>query len=264
MISIRGFTAEGLVARGRAAVAAVVFCVACASPVVAQTRTDNVGSAARFNAQLAIEYVRQNNLAAAQEKIDKALQQNDRDASVQTAAAFVYERLRELKRADGHYARALRLDPKNPEMQNNYAVFLCRTGEHAKGAKLFEQAATNPLYRTPEVAYTNAGVCARSAKNLAAAEQNFRKALQVKPENADALLQLADLTFARGNGLQARAFLQRYFQAGQATPDALLLGVRVERSLGDTDTANDYASKLRRQFPGTEQARQIGDAAKGG
>lgn len=247
---------------------AVVACLGAAAiaPAYAQSRTgpENAGNAARYNAQLAIEYLKQNNLAAAQEKVDKALQQNDRDASVQTAAAFVYEQLREAKRADGHYARALRIEPKNPEMQNNYAVYLCRNGDHAKGAKLFAQAATNPLYRTPEVAYTNAGVCARSAKDLTLAEQNFRKALQVKPSMPDALLQMAALSFERGNGLQARAFLQRYFQAAPTTADSLLLAVRVERSLGDTATANDYASQLRKKFPGSDQARQLGDASQGG
>jgi type IV pilus assembly protein PilF len=246
--------------RSSACLAILVACAALAGAAHAQERAkseDPSVTAARYNAQLGIEYLKANNVTAAQEKIDRALQQNAKDPTVHTAAAFLYERLREPKKADSHYARALRLDPKNPQMQNNYAVFLCRNGEHAKGKKLFEQAATNPRYRTPEVAYANAGVCARSAKDLAAAEKNFRQALSLRPTMPDALLQMADLSLESGNGLQARGFLQRFFQAAAETPDALLLGVRIESALGDTAAANDYAARLRKGFPASEQARQL-------
>lgn len=246
--------------RSSACLAILVACAALAGTAHGQERAaseDPDVTAARYNAQLGIEYLKANNVTAAQEKIEKALQQNPKEPAVHTAAALLYERLRDPKKADTHYSRALRLDPDNPQMQNNYAVFLCRSGEQAKGRKLFEKAATNPRYRTPEVAYANAGVCARSAKDLASAEKNFRQALALRPTMPDALLQMADISFERGNGLQARAFLQRYFQATAATPDALLLGVRIERSLGDISAANEYAAQLKKSFPASEQARQL-------
>jgi type IV pilus assembly protein PilF len=252
------------------AVRSVLVCIALSALpglAAAQARApseDPSVAAARYNTQLGIEYLKQNNVAAAQEKIERALEQNPKDAGAHTAAGLLYERLREPKKADQHYARALRLDPKNPLMQNNYAVFLCRSGESQKGRKLFEQAATNPLYRTPEVAYANAGVCARSAKDLDSAELNFRKALQLRPTMAEALLQMADLAQERGNGLQARAFLQRYLQAGPVTADALLLGVRIERGLGDARAAGEFETRLRKEFPGSQQAGQIADGRAAG
>lgn len=246
--------------RVSACLAILVASAALAAGANAQERApseDPDVTAARLNAQLGIEYLKADNIAAAQEKIDRALQQNPREPAAHTAAGLLYERLREPRKADTHYARAMRLDSTNPDMQNNYAVFLCRNGEPARGRKLFERAATNPRYRTPEIAYANAGVCARGAKDYAAAEKNFRQALAIRPTLPDALLQMADISFEQGNALQARAFLQRYFQATAATPDALLLGVRVERSLGDTAAANDYAARLQKSFPASEQARQL-------
>jgi type IV pilus assembly protein PilF len=248
--------------------AALAALLAMPGAAVAQARAPSENptvTAARFNAQLGIEYLKQNNLAAAQEKIERALQQNPKDAGAHTAAGLLYERLREPRKADQHYSRALKLDPRNPQMQNNYAVFLCRNGESAKGRTLFEQAATNPLYRTPEVAYANAGVCARSAKDYEAAEANFRKALQMRPTMTDALLQMADLSLERGNGLQSRAFIQRFLQAAPATPEVLLLAARVERTLGDEKAAGDYETRLRNEFPGSQQAGQLADGrAQGG
>jgi type IV pilus assembly protein PilF len=239
--------------------AALLF-LALAAAAGAQQRVPNENpkiTAARLNAQLAVAYLKQNDVAAAREKIDKALQQNPRDADVQTAAGLVFERVNEVDKADRAYADAMHLEPHNPDRVNNYAVFLCRRGHAAQGQKLFEQAAHNSAYATPEVAYTNAGVCARGAGNLAVAEEHFRKALAVRPNYPDALLQMADLSFARGEGLKARAFLQRQFNVAPETPDALLLAVKVERSLGDARAADEFAARLQAAFPESDQARQL-------
>ena len=220
-------------------------------------------TAARLNAQLAVAYLKQGDVGVAREKIDKALAQNPKDATVQMSAGLVYERLQEAAKADRHYAAALKLEPGNPDVQNIYAVFLCRNGHPVEGQKAFEQAAKNPSYSQPEVAYSNAGVCARGAGDLARAETLFRKALSLRPDFPDALLQLADLTYAKGGGLGARALLERYFRNSPATADALLLAVHVERVLGDAEAATRYQTQLQRDFPDSEQARELRSRAGG-
>ena len=238
---------------------AALLCLGLASAAGAQQRAPGENpkvTAARLNTQLAVAYLKQNDVAAAREKIDKALEQNPHDADVQTAAGLVFERVNEVANADRAYASAMRLEPRNPDRVNNYAVFLCRRGQAARGQKLFDQAAHNSAYATPEVAYTNAGVCARGAGNMVVAEEYFRKALAVRPDYPDALLQMADVSFSRGDGLKARAFLQRHFNAAAETPDALLLAVNVERSLHDARAADEYAARLQLVFPGSDQARQ--------
>jgi len=220
-------------------------------------------TAARLNAQLAVAYLKQNDVVTAKEKIDKALTQNAKDPAVQMSAGLVYERLEQADKADRFFAEALRLEPHDPDMINNYAVFQCRRGHFAKGQKLFEQAAHSPSYSTPEVAYANAGVCARSAKNLPQAEELFRKALAARPDYPDALLQLADLTFERGAGLASRGLLDRYFSVAAPTAEALFLAVKVERSLGDAQAADRYRSQLQKEFPDSEQARQLRSGASG-
>ncbi len=214
-------------------------------------------TAARLNAQLAIAYITQNDVVAAQEKIDKALSQNPHDGTVQTAAAHVYERLQQIEKADHHYAEALKMEPRNADFQNGYAVFLCRHGHYAEGQKMFEVAAKNPSYASPEIAYSNSGVCARSANDFPRAEEMFQAALRERADYPDALLQLADLTFTRGAMLDSRALLDRYFKSSEPTAEALLIGVRVERALGDKVAAARYAGQLRRDFPNSEQAQAL-------
>ena len=213
--------------------------------------------AALVNAELAVAYLKQNDVVTAREKIKKALTQNPKSASVQTSAGLVYERLQESEEADQHYSIALRLEPRNPDMQNNYAVFLCRHARYEAGRKLFEQAARNASNRTPEVALANAGVCARSAGNLAAAEELFRKALALRGDFPDALIQMADLALQHGDGRQARGFIEHYFAVGPNSADSLSLAVRIERAVGDPGAADRYAAMLQRLFPDSEQARQL-------
>ena len=86
----------------------------------------------------------------------------------------------------------------------------------------------------------------------------FRKALAIRPDFPDALLQLADLTYADGAGLAARALLERYFKAGPETPESLLLAVRIEHSLNNPSGVDRYRKKLLQQFPESPQALELG------
>jgi len=219
--------------------------------------------AARLNARLGVEYMKQGQVAIAREKIDKALQQNPRDPGVQMSAGLLYEQLREPKVAERHYRQALKLEPDNPEAQNALGAFLCRNGEAEDGEAMFLQAARNPLYRTPEVAYTNAGVCARRNGRLDKSEEYLRLAISQRTPYTEALVQMAGVSFERGNHLQARAFLQRYQTVGQATPEVLLLGYQVEKALGDPAAADDFAGRLRRQFPDSPEAKILDAPAAG-
>ena len=123
-----------------------------------------------------MEYLKRDQLSVARDKVERALKLNPRDMTVQLAAGLVYERLQDTKTAGKHFRLALRADADSPEAQNALGAFLCRNKEFKKGEAMFLKAAGNPLYRTPEVAYTNAGVCARSAQAPERAEKYLRQA----------------------------------------------------------------------------------------
>ncbi|MGB5102258.1 MAG: type IV pilus biogenesis/stability protein PilW [Steroidobacteraceae bacterium] len=216
--------------------------------------------AALVNTQLGMTYMRQDNLAAARDKIEKALQQNPNTADTQMAAGFLYDRLGDSRKAVSHYERAARLGKDNPDVLNNVAVYLCRKGDKKRGVDYFLQAAESALYRTPEVAYANAGRCARADGRDEEAEQYYRRALAARPDLPDALLQLADLQHLAGNNLSARAFVQRYNAAVTPSAESLWLGYRVERALGDASLAQDYARRLKKDFPGSDQERLLLEA----
>ena len=197
----------------------------------------------------------------AREKIERALTQDPSNVSVQMTAALVYDRLGEDKKADEHYAAALRLKPDDPDMLNNYGVYLCRKGKPSEGEKLLLKAANDPVYKTPELALTNAGMCMRGVGKISEAESYFRQVLNRKPRYGDALLQLADLDFQRGtkeSNDEASRLIKRYLAVvAAAGPEILWLGVRVERARGDKATADAYAQRLKKEYPQAEQTRAL-------
>ena len=65
-----------------------------------------------------------------------------------------------------HFARAVYLSPGDSAAQTNYGSFLCAQRRFEEGERRFMQALKNSLYTTPEIAYLNAGLCAKGAGAL--------------------------------------------------------------------------------------------------
>ena len=236
--------------------AALAGCVS-SGPTNKQLSKPEPERAAEINLEIGLDYLKKGNLPQAKEKIDKAVDQNPRNAKAQVAAGVLYERLGESSKADSHFAKGLALDPKNPEVQNNYGAFLCQKGKYDRGEKLMIEAATNPLYRTPEVAYLNAANCTRNGGDLKRTEENLRKALAVRPKFGEALFQMADLQYKQTDYLSARGFLERYTEVGRTTAASLWLGVRIERGLGNSAAAKNYAERLKLEYPRAAQTKEL-------
>ncbi len=209
---------------------------------------------AATNVQLAIEYMKLGKLANSVDFIDRALEEDPQNQDVQMTAGLVYERLREIPKAEGHYSKAYRIGKKDPNITNAYAGFLCRTGKATEGEKLFLSVADSPLYQTPEVALTNAGVCSRSVGDVVDAERYFNRALAIKPNFPEALLQLGNIAFDRGDAAAAADQVQRYLAVNPPTPEILWLGFRAQRKLGDAVAAAGFARRVQAEFPNSEQA----------
>jgi type IV pilus assembly protein PilF len=212
---------------------------------------------AATNVQLAIEYMKLGKLANARDFMERALSEDPGNPDVQMTAGLVYERLNDMPKAERAYSAGYRLGKGDPNIQNTYAGFLCRTGKAVAGEKLFDQVARNPLYQTPEVALVNAGVCVRGTGDVVDAERYFTRALAIRPNLPEAMLQLGNIAFDRGDSAQAREIVQRYLAVNPATSEVLWLGFRAERKLGDSTSAAAYARRVQSEFPNSEQAQMM-------
>jgi type IV pilus assembly protein PilF len=217
-------------------------------------------SAARVNMQLGLGYLQQGNLLIAKEKLDKARSEDPELPEIHGAMALLDERLGKEKEADKEYRAALKVDPHEPSMLNNYAVFLCSHGRSDEGVRNFEQAAANPLYQTPWAAYTNAGVCLRAAHRDAEAAPHFDRALQSNPAYSEAVFQASDLDRQLQKYTQARLRIDVFLLRNASTPDLLLLAWRIAQAQSDPAGQQKYAARLAQEFPNSEQSRALAAA----
>ena len=224
----------------------------------------SIKQASEDNVALGLQYLQQGNRDVAMQKIQKAIQQDPDNANAYAAEALLYSATNDPDRAESAYDTAMRKAPDDPQILNNYAVFLCEHGKAKQSLPYFIKAATNPNYSTPDAAYTNAGLCASGIPDMAAAEQYFRKALQINQSIPEALFQMAQLTYNQKQYLEARAFIERFNQVAPPRPDVLLLGVRTERALGNQQGATDYAKQLIKLFPASPQVQQLDQVGPNG
>ncbi len=250
---------------GALAIAALAACASkprVVSPIPdSATPKPQLHEAAKYNVELGIAYMQRGDLELAQDRLKRALKESPRDPSVHSALALLYERLGELDEADREFHTALRLAPRSPDVSNNYAVYLCRTHRVDEGVKRLLATARDPLYTTPEAAYTNAAVCLHSVNRDAEAELDLQRALALRPSFADAVLELASLEMLHGKLEDARARIDRYIETYAATPDLLELGVRIARALRDPVAEQRYEQRLCVDFPDSPQTRALDSAS---
>lgn len=218
---------------------------------------DRPDTLAETHVKLGIGYLQQGNRELALSKLQRALQLDPRLPSAHNAIAILYEQLGETRLAAQHYQNAVNFGPQDSNAHNNYGAFLCKNNDLDKADEQFLLALRNPLYATPELAYENAGLCAMRKPDVNKAENYFRNALQINPRLPSSLYQMALISFDRGQPLPARAYLQRYMEVAQPTPQSLWLGIRIERALGDRNAVSSYALLLRSNFPDSEEARLL-------
>jgi type IV pilus assembly protein PilF len=255
---------RGRLERGICAIALsalIALLAGCESGGVGSVKKDDAATqrqdAARVHTELGQKYMQQGKLELALEKLTKALTIDPDYVDANTVIAVLYENINEPVKAEEHYKRAAMLKPKGGSELNNYGTFLCKLGRYDEAQGYFERANTDPFYKTPAVALTNSGTCLLKAGKRDQAEAALRKALELRPDEGEALIQLASVLYEKGEYFKARAFVQRFEATSQPRPDALMLGRNIELRLGNGRGAGDYTRKLLQGFPESEQARSL-------
>jgi type IV pilus assembly protein PilF len=221
------------------------------------TDQETARNRARVHTELAAGYYELRNMAVALEEINQALKAEPAYGPAYNIAGLIYAELREDRLAQENFQRALRIDPLDPDANNNYGRFLCDRKQESEAIKYFLTALRNPLYQAPERSYVNAGLCSRRQGQVAAAEDFFMKALQVRPTQPQALYHLTDIAYQRGNYTQAKNYLVRLEKLASPSAETLWLALRIERKLGDRNAEASYGQQLRRQFPDSKEARAL-------
>lgn len=226
-------------------------------PLADQSPVGDVENRARSHVDLGMAYFELGRFDVALDEARIALDNVPGYAPAHHLTGLVYMMLGEAAAARGSFEQALRAAPGDPDFNNSYGWFLCTQGQEQEGLARLSSAARNPYYRYASRPLTNAGLCHLRLNDVASAEQQFLRAFEVDPQNAQALLELAEIAYKRGNYELARTRLVRLHQQMTPTAASVWLGLRTERRLGNRDAAASYESQLRGRFSDSAEFQQL-------
>ena len=205
--------------------------------------------AAQRRLSLAEQRLSAGDLKTAETEAAAALKANPSSADALTLLAVIADKKGASTQAGQYFKRAAEAAPKKGGALNNYGAWLCGNGFPAESLVWFDRALAAPDYRTPESALANAGGCALKTGQYERADRDLRKALAIAPQNAYALVSLAESEYRQGRYFEARAFTERRLAAAPANAAVLQLAAEIEEKLGDKAAASRYVQRLRAEFP---------------
>ena len=146
--------------------------------------------AAEYNYQLGARYYQNQSYELARDRLERALELDSKMSKAYMTLGMTYEALENKRLATNAYENAIRVAPRDFNIQNGYAVFLCKQRDFEGAGKYFERASNHPENDNAERTLTNAGLCMMQKPDLAKAERFFREAVERKATYGEALLQL--------------------------------------------------------------------------
>ncbi len=231
------------------------------SPVSsASTPSDELRRRAKIRLELSANHFQQRNFPLALQEADQAVAIDPSLGASYGMLGLIYMAIGDRVKADDNFLRALQLDPKDAELNNNYGWYLCQTGRQREAIPYFNNALEDRLYATPSKPLHNAGICLLQIGDEAGAENYLLRSFQADPGSAVAMFNLGELYLKRRNLERARFYAERLLSAYQPTSETLWLSLRAARLAGDQAYAGRLASQLRSRFP---QSREAGLLQRG-
>lgn len=204
---------------------------------------------ARIRLELATGYFDQGQTTVALDELKQALAADPTFADAFNLRGLIYMRLSEPRLAEDSFRRAAALNPRDPNVAHNYGWLLCQQSRYAEAEPQFAAALGSAVYGGQAKTWMARGLCQMRAARPEEAERSLARAHELDPGNPVVSYNLAKLLYQRGNDERARFYVRRLNNSDLANAESLWLGIRVERRLGNRDTAQQLANQLTRRFP---------------
>ena len=213
-----------------------------------------------LHTDLAAGYYERGQMDVALDELNEAVKLDSRNPKTYNIYGLVYSVLGETAKAEQAFAQARALAPNDPEIRQNWGWYLCTHERQRESIAEFEQAARNALYKTPEIPLTNAGRCSVMIGDVQQGEAYFRRAIAIAPGNEAAAFGLALIAYQSGRYQEARQWMKG-MRTTNLPPQALYLGMCVEKKLGDSQAETSYGVQLRNRFPDSAETKALGPKA---
>ena len=212
---------------------------------------------AQLHAEIAAGFYERGQMQIAMQELEEAMKLDPTNAKIYNVYGLVYAVLGEDANAQRNFQQAIALAPNDSEIRQNWGWFLCTHGRPRESIPEFEMAIKNPLYKSPDVALTNAGKCSLEFGDKQAGESYLKRALTINPGNISTMYNLALLMYRESRIEEARALMRRIMAAPNPAPDALYLGMCIERKASDRVTEASYVQQLKSRYPESPEAKAI-------
>lgn len=212
---------------------------------------------AQLHAEIAAGFFERGQMEVALQELGEAVKLDPRNPKIYNVYGLVYSVMGQDADAQANFLKGLELAPNDSEIRQNWGWYLCTHGRPKESIAEFELAVRNPLYRTPDISLANAGKCAAASGDPVRAAEFYKRALAIAPNNQVAGYNLALLAYRERNFADARIYMRRVMQQTSPPPEALYLGMCVERKLGDAQSEASYVSQLRNRFPDSAETKAI-------
>lgn len=226
-------------------------------PPVSEMPVSGATASAKIHVDLGIAYFDIGRYAVALDEARIAVAFDSGYAPAYELMGLVYMAIDDMPAARDNFQRALGLAPNDPAINNSYGWFQCVSGDMQDGLARLGAAARNPYYRTPTRPYTYAGLCHLRKGDDAAAEAEFRRAVQVDPSNRQAIYHLAGIAYRRGGHDVAHNYMVAFHQLGEPSAASAWLGLLAARKIGNRDAEASYEAQLRGRFAGSPEYQNL-------
>jgi len=202
-------------------------------------------------------YLQRGNTEQAIVHLRRALELDPTDAAIHATLAQVFWRTGEYEMSEDHFKRALSYDPKYSRGRNNYAAFLYERGRYAEAVEQLQAVVADTLYDGRSAAFLNLGKAFQKIGRDADAEEAFKRSARMDTTQWQAVYELADASFKRGDYVAASRYYEQFrrYVPSQAA-QSLWLGIQIARVEGDKDAEASYALQLKSRFPNSSEYQQ--------
>lgn len=211
----------------------------------------NIDAAYSKRIELGMKYLEIDKRENARYQFTRALKYKKDSAPAYQGIAMVHQANGEMEPAEDAFKKALKLadDSNRSAIYVAYGNFLMETGKVAEACPYFEGAAGDYDYSHRADALYAAGRCAAKTGNTARVKAAYEHALNLNPNHAPTLIELAEIYFADGQYPQAKKLVDRLATMAKPTAQSLWLGIRIERIFGNRDKEASLALALKNLHP---------------
>ncbi|SLJ83954.1 type IV pilus assembly protein PilF [Psychrobacter sp. DAB_AL43B] len=218
---------------------------------------------ARVRTTLAAQYIRKNELDAAQRQLEKALAADSRYAPAYDMMGVLMQqegsRLN-LEKADQYFKKAIAFDKEFYQANNNYGVYLSQMKRYKEAAAQLEIAGAALGYEGRIGALENLGRTYLQLNDHPAAAKAFLRALEGNRNSIIAHIELVDLLLEQQRVQQAQRLYDETLilvKGDAISPRLLLQGIKLAAAQNNIATRQQLAQQLLSAYPLSDEAKQL-------